>query len=173
MINQIISRELAESWCKNASEVYLVGSRKYNLHSIDSDYDHVLVIEDSPILANNITYQYTNETNDYLIVTRTRFNTAREDGSDVVLFEAKPEKITKQIIRAYLGLAKRDWKEWLKTSNTKKKYHAIRCCFIAKYMLKENKIELEVSAKYARNLLEDINNLDRLYNELRKELNSL
>jgi len=171
-MNTKISKDLFDKLTSNKHISYTVGSTLHNNRKQNSDTDYVLVLSDND-LVEDITYQYNNGTDDFIIVNESRFNRCREDGSDIVFFEADPIKPNKNIIRAYLGLAKRDWKEYIKTGNKKKKYHAIRCYCIASSLYKHGKPQLDYNAYIAEIETSNLKDCDLpdMYNSLRRKLN--
>lgn len=137
-MNVKITKEEFDKISQFLVDWYLVGSKLHKTDSANSDLDMVYVVSDETRLGNDKTYQYTengNNQTDYLICTEQRFEKCRNDGSDIVLYEASPGPTNYKIIKAYLGLAKRDLKEYEKTKEPKKKYHALRCWRIARDLM--------------------------------------
>jgi predicted nucleotidyltransferase len=132
-MNKIITKEQFHDL--KPIDSLLVGSRLHSTNNKDSDTDVIWIVENNDFIDDNSTYQFTDSFGDYIICTQKRFIEVRVSGSDLVFFEAKPIPANYAIIRAYLGVAKRDWKEYLKIGKLKKKYHSIRCFIFANHLI--------------------------------------
>lgn len=122
-------------YADGAIEEYIVGSAKYPRQlATPNDVDRVFVVSDR--LFNNINeiYTYKDGLIDNIIVSKTKFDKSRLDGSDILMFEANPVNPTKKVVLAYIGIAKRDLKDYIKTGREDKLYHYLRCKNIASYL---------------------------------------
>lgn len=154
-MNIKISEE--EAKCLFQSEIYRtkIGSHLYDVNDKNSDTDYLIIYKNFhksldivyPNIhqfqwddeENNIDYIFTNED----IFLRNLVSGESTINTDVALFTnySIPDKLniffSYKVIKAYLGLAKRDLKQLFKNKN--KKFHILRSLYCAEILM-ENKI---------------------------------
>lgn len=177
---------------------YIFGSRLHRSHNENSDYDYVIILDDSlydkfntkaKYLPNIHSYQFDDTENNtqYVLMTETQFyrNFFSGDGNmlaDIVLLnKSHPDyknrlflTRTYKIIKAYLGVAKRDLR--LHRNIKKKRFHALRSLYMAEKLI-NNEYPCIREIKYMSDFREktDINadELDKKQDSLRSTLNKM
>lgn len=151
-MNIKITREQHLKLEKLEYKEFLFGSQLHGIATKDSDYDYVRVIDDSfnenfttlaEYLPNIHSYQYDGDNEQFVWMTERQFyhNLFSGDGNmiaDIVLLSGKFENPlflcrTYKIIKAYIGVAKRDLK--LHGDSEKKKFHALRSLRMAEKLM--------------------------------------
>lgn len=133
---------------------FLFGSQLHGIATIDSDFDYVVVVNDkiysffdtkAVYLPNIHSYQFDceGENTQYVLMTETQFYRGLFSGdgnmlADIVLLSGEFENPmflcrTYKIIKAYLGVAKRDLK--LHGNVPKKRFHALRSLYMAEKVI--------------------------------------
>lgn len=131
---------------------YLFGSQLHGIANKESDFDYIRVIEDdfyfefgtlAKFLPNIHSFQFDSDDTQYVWMTETQFyhNLFSGDGNmvaDVVLLSGEFNDSlflcrTYKIIKAYIGVAKRDLK--LHGNSDKKKFHALRSMYMAESLI--------------------------------------
>lgn len=187
-MNIKITKEEHERLCKVPYEEYLFGSRLFGTATENSDYDYIRVYsyEDvfpirSLTLPNIHSFQVDLEGVQYIWMTEEQFwgGLGSGDGtmqSDIIMFGDSFEEDfaldicrTYNVIKAYLGVAKRDLKLH---RDDKKRFHAHRSIYIAQELKKGFLPKLEIIQKIPDNLA-DRNQLDVWCADLRKEVNEM
>jgi hypothetical protein len=153
-MNVKISKEQHECLSKLEYKEYVFGSKLHGISTKNSDFDYVRVIKDdfysefvtlAIYLPNIHSWQYDDKINNsqYVWMTNKQFyqNLFSGDGgmiADIVLLSGEFENplflcSTYKIIKAYLGVAKRDLK--LHGNLDKKKFHALRSLYMAEKLM--------------------------------------
>lgn len=158
-MNIMINEEEANRLFLHEEKRFLMGSHLYGTNTENSDKDYIVIYDDvifkdSPLmgLPNIHQFQYKDVENniDYIFTSWRQFWQNQQSGdstinSDIILLgksskwsEEKRLKYctTYKVIKAYLGFAKRDLKDWKKEG---KVFHAARSIYTAQALLK-NKI---------------------------------
>jgi predicted nucleotidyltransferase len=142
-----------------------IGSRLYGTNSRDSDLDLLCVYrpptswnDDLGMFPNSHQFQYTEDNTDYIWTTMDQFSRNQTSGestinSDVIMWNrslfkkgslldesALAHVRTYKVIKAYLGFAKRDIRNW---KHDKKLGHAARGLYCASCLLKNELPTLE------------------------------
>lgn len=131
---------------------YLFGSQLHGIANKESDFDYVRVIPDdfyfefgtlARFLPNIHSWQFDDEDTQYVWMTETQFyhNLFSGDGNmiaDIVLLSGEFNDSlflcrTYKIIKAYIGVAKRDLR--LHGESDKKKFHALRSIYMAESLI--------------------------------------
>ena len=169
-MNIKITEEQFDEYKGYLDAYYTVGSHLHKTNNEYSDTDYIFILNDKIKLDDTKVYQYSDEDGDYLICSWKKFNDAQTDGSDVVLYEAFQGAGTKKIIKAYLGLAKRDLKEYEQTHMPKKLYHALRCLYTANSLIYSGMSEIRRNAKLAQRdiTIFSVETIKNMINDTRK-----
>jgi len=192
-MNIKITKEQHDRLCQTKFTEHPFGSRLFGTHRPDSDYDFIRVYKYSNVfgdknyyLPNIHSFQYDESDNNtqYIWMTLEQFYGGLWSGdgtmqADIFMFgdyhkdvplKEKVEVVrTYKIIRAYLGVAKRD----LKLHNTKNKlFHANRSLYIAESLIGNNLPELNVIQSLCDNLANKETVLEKV-EIARKMLNSM
>jgi hypothetical protein len=145
---------------------YVIGSRLYNTHTEDSDYDILYIIK--PFLKSDNYYpnwhqfQYDSEdgTRQNMFTTKERFYRNLLSGestinADIIMFTdfddlSPSEKLnhcrTYNVIKAFLGFAKRDLNRY--NSGKNKHFHAARSIYCGEKLMNNELPNLEELSKY-------------------------
>lgn len=176
------------------SDKYLIGSRLYGTNREDSDYDYLYVMYESPFKSSDyypnfhqLQYDDLENNTQHIFTTISRFyaNLFSGDSSinaDIVMFSACPpikcdvidDSVrlnycrTYNIIKSYLGFAKRDILR--KNEGKNKHFHVARGLYCADELINNRLPLLSGLSSYSHLSFEE---LMVLHNDLRKQLNSL
>lgn len=150
-MNIKISKEEHERLCKVPYEEYLFGSRLFGTHTKESDYDYIRVYNYEDVFATKMiglpnihSFQVDLEGVQYIWMTKEQFWGGLRSGdgtmqSDILMFGNHFNKDfalkicrSYNIVKAYLGVAKRDLKLH---KNEKKRFHAHRSIYIAQELM--------------------------------------
>lgn len=153
---------------------YVIGSRLYNTHTEDSDYDILYIIK--PFLKSDNYYpnwhqfQYDSEdgTRQNMFTTKERFYRNLFSGestinADIIMFTdfddlSPSEKLnycrTYNVIKAFLGFAKRDLNRY--NSGKNKHFHAARSIYCAEKLMNNELPKLEELSKYVSLTLDEL-----------------
>lgn len=186
-MNIKIKKEHHERLCEQSYIEYVFGSRLFGTNTKDSDYDYIRVYEYENMfpaktyLPNIHSFQYDDIKNNsqYIWMTKEQFFHGLYSGdgtmqSDILMFGGHWSKDialntcrTYKVIKAYLGVAKRD----LRLHNTDNKlFHANRSYHIANSLVDNVLPKKEDIIKLKNNLLSK-DNLLPLINKLRVKVN--
>lgn len=184
-----------------------IGSHLYSLNNDDSDNDYIILYINKgySFLWDHHQLQYKEDNCDYMLVDLKTFVRNILTGDSTVNFEMlysedfkntkfgdlcnyKEDMINYNLIKSYLGIAKRDLKDYNKNKSNKKAYHFVRGVMFANYLL-DGEFTLDLSSRNTfyydndYNILEDIrkngltDNALELFSEdlvnLRKRLNKM
>jgi predicted nucleotidyltransferase len=144
----------------------LIGSRLYETNTADSDTDYLVGYtsfhESDLFLPNLHTFQYDDKENNtqYVFSTPNQFWSNLFSGdsiinADVILYDTKKwtseEQInilrTYNIIKAFIGFAKRDYKDLTEDKGKNKLFHICRCLYFADELL-DNRLPKRSYIKY-------------------------
>ena len=153
---------------------YVIGSRLYNTHTEDSDYDILYIIK--PFLKSDNYYpnwhqfQYDSEdgTRQNMFTTKERFYRNLFSGestinADIIMFTdfddlSPSEKLnycrTYNVIKAFLGFAKRDLNRY--NSGKNKHFHAARSIYCAEKLMNNELPKLEELSIYVSLTLDEL-----------------
>lgn len=168
---------------------YVFGSRLFGTNDENSDYDYIRVYKYDDVFnktdfhyPNIHSFQYDDKENNsqYIWMTERQFwyNLYSGDGtmmSDILLFSGEFEEIalkmtrTYKIIRAYLGVAKRDLK---KKNDSKKLFHAERSLYIAMTLIDGNIPNVE-DIQNIKRFPSEYDYLTEMEDRLRKKASSM
>ena len=162
---KIDETELAEI-SLHVEESYVIGSRMYNTHTEESDFDILYITK--PFLKSDMYYpnwhQFQYDSADgkrqYMFTTKERFYRNLFSGestinADIVMFTdfddlSPSEKLnhcrTYNVIKAFLGFAKRDLNRYNVGKN--KHFHAARSIYCAERLMDNELPKLEELSKY-------------------------
>lgn len=164
----------------------MIGSRLFKTHKAGSDIDSLIIIKEQ----FDGVFQYTDETlkTDFIVCSLETFKEKAIDGSDIVMFEALfndnlPDylkgvgRVNYRTIKAYLGLAERDLKEYMKHGEKDKLYHYLRCGLKANRLLLNDMVDFFATARAARQVADSNTKFQptlawEKLEEMKKELNS-
>ena len=152
-MNIKITKEQHDQLCKLPYKEYLFGSQLHCIANKNSDFDYIRVISDdfylsftslAKYLPNIHSWQSDLDDNSQVVwMTKRQFyhNLFSGDGNmvaDVVMLSGEFENSlflcrTYKIIKAYIGVAKRDLK--LHGDSDKKKFHALRSLYMAEKLM--------------------------------------
>lgn len=155
--------ELVSIYIQNS---YIIGSRLYNTHTDESDYDILYIIKpfikSDAYYPNNHQLQYDSSDGrkQYMFTTKERFYRNLFSGestinADVIMFTdfddlSVSERLnycrTYNVIKAFLGFAKRDLKHYHNGKN--KKFHVVRGLYCAEKLMNNELPKLEELSSY-------------------------
>lgn len=193
-MNIKITREQHDYLCKLPFKEYLFGSQLHGIANKNSDFDYIRVINDdfyskfktlSVYLPNIHSWQFDGNNVQYVWMTESQFysNLFSGDGnmvSDIVMLSGKFENPlflcrTYKIIKAFIGVAKRDLK--LHGNEDKKKFHALRSLYVAEKLMDNELPTVEgiqlLHENYSGCYLPSKENLIGREQKLRERLNNM
>lgn len=168
---------------------HLFGSRLFGTHTEESDTDYIRVYDQGSAfdcdyiwLPNIHSFQYDSEDVQYIWMTKEQFWKGLSGGdgtmqADILLFSGNFDKdfalsmcSCYNVIKAYLGVARRDLK--LHPNLDKKRFHAHRSIYMAQELMKGKLPDIKIIQEIPNNL-STIIELNKWCTELRSELNSI
>lgn len=187
-MNIKITKEDHERLCNVHFAEHLFGSRLFGTNTEESDYDYIRVYSYSDVfdkdymwLPNIHSFQFDDDGVQYIWMTQEQFWLGLSNGdgtmqADILLFGNVFDKdfalnmcSTYNVVKAYLGVARRDLK--LHPKSDKKRFHAHRSIYMAQELLKGRLPNIEVIKELPDNL-SDKEVLDVWCSEIRSELNN-
>lgn len=168
-MNIKITKEQHERLLRHKEHEFLFGSHLFGVNDENSDMDIICIYNDKSVfgqrlvdyqsLPNIHSFQYDDKENNtqYVWCTLEQFMRSISSGDgthyiDALLFTNEDDDLTDlekvevlrtyKIIKAYLGVAKRDMK--LHRNDPKKQFHAMRSNYIAECLMKNEMPKLEV-----------------------------
>jgi len=185
---KITEEQRSELWSRK-SQSQIFGSVLYGTQTEDSDVDILYYYKDFTNFCgvpNNHCFQFKKDNVDEIWVGVDQFDYLLQKGDntifpELILFsDSYPEKYklercrTYNVIKSFLGFAKRDLHVGNKFGNIKRYKHAIRCLYIAQTLL-DNKLPLCSEFIEKQNTI--IHNTERLfqlntdYEDIRRQMN--
>lgn len=157
-MNIMITKGEHEFLQNRKHDTYIIGSRMYGTNTPESDIDYLYVYEDfeevAPFLPNKHQFQYKEEGVDHIYTSGTQFFKNLVTGestinADVIMFaypmkdENKLKMVrTYKVVRAYLGMARRDIRQW--RAGHHKLVHAARGLHCAEFLMDNRLPRLDV-----------------------------
>lgn len=178
---------------ENCIHQIVMGSQLYGTNTKDSDKDvlciykpleHWNLLEELP---NFHQFQYTEEGVDYIYCTEGQFWKNQRSGdstinSDIIMFSDvivgnKHSKLlycrTQKVVKAYIGFANRDIKQYGKINSDKKYFHILRGLYTASCLLDGKLPDKEEIKRQRTDKYLSIKELQDCQNELRNQCNTL
>lgn len=191
-MNIKITKKEFESFINNEVILYkgIIGSRLYKTNKDDSDFDILIMYEKefkSDILYPNYhQFQYDDVENNtqYMLISKRHFfkNLFSGDATinaDIIMFDSYPLTSksdilntvrTYNIIKAYIGFAKRDIKDYLNKRGKNKMFHIERGLYCAEELLNGRLPDINKLKEFGNG---DINELKEKEDILRKKCNEM
>lgn len=190
-MNLHINKEEFDFLMTLKSKDYVFGSHLYGTNNENSDKDILHIISDDwdgytdggVFPSTLLQYKDVENNVDHIFATRTQFITNLDEGEstiypDIIIFSGEKfweddfEQIfTYKILKCYLGLAKRDLKQYKEGKH--KLLHASRCLYIVNHILFTRTLPTKKLVQEYYQKDDSIEYLKDLEQQLRKELNSL
>lgn len=202
-MNIFITKEQSDFLRSKSVVSLVVGSQFYQLTTKESDTDILHIYPDfkdnlHSLVKSHHQYQYTENNVDHLFVSLQTFVNNLLNGDSTInfeslynyniltsdlkfLYDSRNVFINYNLLRAYLGLARRDLKDYNTSKSIKKVFHAYRCYLTAfglmsgkdYYDILKEDIVLNLDLKQLKNdnLIINVVELSHKIDSLRKTLN--